>query len=376
MIGLLVLLMQSIPVQPTPVQPAPVQPARVPSTPQFEAVARAAAAARDSSSFDEAVKLYKKALELEPDWDEGWWNLGSIQYDRDKFAECTPAFERLAALKPDAALSWTMAGLCEYRLRDFDAALRSLLAAERLGFREPEELSRAARLHLAIVLTKSGSFEKAITTLTELTRIDRATPELMAVAGIAGIRRPWLPSEVPEAERDKVIKLGEAMGAGMELDSSGAVERFEIVVKAYPEDPDIHFRFGAFLMKQAPERGIEEIKRALALDPKHIPALVGLAMIYLRNGDPSNARSFGEKAVETSPGDFAAHIALGRALLESDDPAAAAVELAIAVKLAPDSPDAHFSLASAYSRLGRREDAAKEQKEFRRLRKLTDSAHQ
>ena len=61
-------------------------------------------------NFSTAFKLYKKALELEPDWDEGWWNLGSIQYDRDNFAERTPAFERLAALKPDAALSWTMAG--------------------------------------------------------------------------------------------------------------------------------------------------------------------------------------------------------------------------------------------------------------------------
>ena len=49
MIGLLLLLMPSIPVQPTPVQPA-----RVPSTPQFEAVARAAAVVRDSNRFDEA----------------------------------------------------------------------------------------------------------------------------------------------------------------------------------------------------------------------------------------------------------------------------------------------------------------------------------
>ena len=77
-----------------------------------------------------------------------------------------------------------------------------------------------------------------------------------------------------------------------------------------------------------------------------------------------------------SPVDFAAHIALGRALLESDDPAAAAAELAIAVKLAPDRRNAHFRLASAYSRLGRREDAAREQEQSRLPRKVIDSAYQ
>jgi tetratricopeptide (TPR) repeat protein len=345
------------------------------SSASFGALSSQAAAARDANRLDDAVALYNQALKLNPGWDEGWWNVGSIAYDEDKYSDCAPAFERLAALKPDSAPAWTMAGLCEYRLRRFDDALASLVHTERLAFNEPAELSRAARLHLAIVLSKTGNFEKAITTLTELTRIDRKTPEIVVAAGIAGVRKPWLPAEVPEPDRDKVLKLGEAMGAGMELDPKEAVNKFEIAVKAYPEDPDVHFRFGAYLMRQAPERGMEELERALALDPKHLPALVGLAMIYLRNGDPAKAKEYAQKAVNAGPEDFAGHIALGRALLESDGTAAAAGELEIAVRLAPENAEAHFSLATAYARLGRKEDAAKQQEEFRRLRKLIDSAH-
>jgi len=50
--------------------------------------------------------------------------------------------------------------------------------------------------------------------------------------------------------------------------------------------------------------------------------------------------------------------------------AQAATELEAAVKLAPASPEARLSLASAYTRLGRKEEAARELGEFRRLEHL------
>jgi tetratricopeptide (TPR) repeat protein len=343
------------------------------SAQSFDELSRRADEARDANRMADAVTLYKDALKLKPSWDEGWWNVGSITYDLDRFQECAPAFRKLTSLKPDFPPAWTMLGLCEYRLRDFDGALKSLGRVERLGFKEAPELSRAARLHLALVLIKTGSCEKAIVLLTELTRIDRKSPEIVVAAGIAGLRRPWLPSEVPEANREMVLKVGDAMGAAMELDPKGAIQKFEAAVHDYPGEADIHFRFGAFLMQQDPDRGIEEINQALKLDPTHVPALVGLTMIYLKRGEPQTAKEYAERAVKASPEDFAAHVSLGRALLADEDAAGAAAELEMAVKLAPESPEARFSLASAYSRLGRKADAAREHEEFRRLRKLVDS---
>src|SRR5215471_1883195 len=83
----------------------------------FQNLARQADAARDGKQLEKAVTLYQQALKLKPDWDEGLWNLGSIAYDLDRYAECAPAFHRLAGLKPDSAPAWTMSGLCEYKLR-------------------------------------------------------------------------------------------------------------------------------------------------------------------------------------------------------------------------------------------------------------------
>ncbi len=335
--------------------------------PSFDALAREAEQARNAQQFDRAISLYRQALRLNPGWADGLWSYGSIAYDRDRYAECAPAFHKLATLKPDSAPAWTMAGLCEYKLRDFGAALESLGHAEQLKFQEPPELAQAARLHFALVLIKTGSFEKALATLTELTRAYSKTPEIVVAAGIAGLRMPWLPSEVPEDRRQMVLKLGEAMAGAMEMDDKGAVARFEDLVREFPSEPNIRFRFGAVLMTQEEARGIEEIKKALELQPDHLPALVSLAVIYVKRGDAASALEYARKAVAAAPRDFGAHTALGRALLAANRPAEAAAELEAAVKLAPDNPEAHFSLASAYARVGRKEDAAREQAEFKRL---------
>jgi len=340
------------------------------SAPAFPALSKQAQTARDAHDLPKAFDLYQKALKLKPAWEDGLWNLGSIAYDLDRYRDCSAAFQKLTEIKPDGAPGWTMLGLCEYRQRNYGTALDALTRVEQLGFSETPELANAAKLHYALLLAKTGTFEKAITVLTDLTRTDKKTPEIAAAAGIAGLRRPWLPFEVPESEREMVYRLGDAMTTAMELDYKGANQKFEDLLKAYPNEPNVHFRYGALLYIQDADRGIDEMKKAIALAPDHVPALVSLSAISLKREDNKAALEYGERAVKASPGDFSTHIVLGRALLASEDPARAAAELEQALKLAPAVPEAHFSLATAYSRLGRKQDAAREQAEFKRLEQL------
>ena len=335
--------------------------------PDFETLARQAQQARDAKQLRKALDLYHQALKLQPKWDEGWWNAGSIAYDLDRYAECAPDFRRLAALKPDSAPAWTMAGLCEYKLRRYDAALESFSHVERLGYREPEELGRAARLHLALTLIKTEFFERAVTVLGELTKVDHGSPQIVVAAGIAGLRKAWLPSEVPESAQGLVMKLGDAMVSGMESDFKSATEKFEAAAREYPSEPNVYFRYGAFLNSQDPEKGIDQLKHVLTLEPEHVPALIALSAVFLKREELDTALEFGEKAVKAGPNDFATHIVLGRVLLAREQPARAAEELETAVKLGPANAEAHYNLASAYSRLGRKEDASREQGEFKRL---------
>ncbi len=344
-----------------------------PAANSFGELVDKANAARDAKHLDEALGYYRKALKIKPDWEEGLWNAGSISYDQDEYAECSPHFHHLAKLKPDLAPAWTMAGLCDYSLRDYGSALGSFRRAERLGFKEDSELAHSGKLHFALVLSKTGNFETALPVLGALVRSYKKTPEITVAAGIAGLRKAWIPSEVPEGSRDLVWKLGDALTSVMELDYKTAIAKFETASAEFPSEPNVHFRFGAYLMQQMPDRGIEELKKTLELDPGHVPALVGLTMIYLDRDDAKSALDYARKAVQASPGDFACHVALGRALLGIDDAAGAAKELETSVKLAPDNTVGHLNLATAYGRLGREDDARKEREEFKRLQKLIDS---
>jgi hypothetical protein len=80
-------------------------------------------------------------------------------------------------------------------------------------------------------------------------------------AGIAGLRKQWIPPEVPESDQDKVYKLDDAMAPVTQRDATGAMEKFEAAVRDYPQDPEIHYRFGAFLMEEEPEWGIQDLRR-------------------------------------------------------------------------------------------------------------------
>ena len=343
------------------------------STSAFDTLSQQAEQARDAKHLDKALNLYKKALDLKPDWQAGWWNAGSIAYDLNKYSECAPDFRRLAALKPDLAPAWTYEGLCEYRLRDYESAVKSLTQAQRLGFKEETELARAAMLHLALVLTKLGDPERAIVLLFDLSSTEKKTPEIIVAAGIAGLQKKWIPPEVPESEQDKVFKLGDAMATVMQQDAAGAMEKFAAAVRDYPQEPEIHYRFGAFLMEEDPDRGIQELKKTLELEPDHIPARVALARIYLKRDDSKAALSYAKEATKLAPGDFNTHVALGQVLLTTGDVAGAVRELELGVRLGPESSVAHYRLASAYAQMGRKSDAARERAEFERLRRLADS---
>ena len=80
------------------------------------------------------------------------------------------------------------------------------------------------------------------------------------------------------------------MAAAMELDYKGANQKFEELLQAYPSEPNIHFRYGALLYIQDADRGIEEMKKAIALAPDHVPALVSLSAISVEAGRSASAR--------------------------------------------------------------------------------------
>jgi len=82
--------------------------------------------ASQENRLDEAVALYGKALALRPSWPEGWWALGTLDYDRNAYQEAATAFQRAVALQPKAGSPRVMLGLCQFELGQDDAALKNI----------------------------------------------------------------------------------------------------------------------------------------------------------------------------------------------------------------------------------------------------------
>jgi Tfp pilus assembly protein PilF len=66
------------------------------------------------------------------------------------------------------------------------------------------------------------------------------------------------------------------------------------------------------------------------------------------------------KATQLNPKFADAYLGLGMSLLTEKNYADAVAPLEAAVKLEPGNPAAHYGLATAYSRTGRKEDAQRE----------------
>ena len=338
----------------------------------FDALAKRADAARDAGKTDEAVILYQKALHLKPDWRQGWWTVGSMLYDANRYQEGEQAFLPLTKLDPDKSPGWAMAGLCEFEIKHYRDALRNLQRAEKLGL--PPGLYDVNQYHVVLILILGRQFDSAIEIISHYASRGKDNPKLVEAMGIAALRRAVLPADVPPSDHDLVMALGRAMCDAAASRGREATAEFEVILANYPDAPQLHYLDGMVLLQSDPDKALAAFSQELAISPNHVQSLVSMAAEYVRRDDYKSALTYAVKAVDSAPDYFAAHAMLGKILVEGGfDVAMGIHELEEAVSLAPDNPQSRLTLATAYAKTGRKEDAAKQRKEFLRLRTATDA---
>ena len=144
-----------------------------------------------------------------------------------------------------------------------------------------------------------------------------------------------------------------------------AIAEYRILLQKAPSQAGIHYRIGALLLA-LPASGAnaqearKEFEAELKVDPQSAGAEYYLGELARQDGKPAEAIDHYSRAVQLYPRFAEAYFGLGRALLDSDATERAIPALEKAVELAPDNPTAHLALATAYQRLGRKADAARE----------------
>jgi cytochrome c-type biogenesis protein CcmH/NrfG len=334
----------------------------------------AATKARLAGRLDEAIAKYRHALQATPAWSEGWYFLGTIYYERNNAKGCADAFSRFVKLQPKVALGHAFHGLCLYNASDHTGALAALDRAERIGLPKDDPLTDIANYHAALLYTRDGNFEQALQMLSHFAQRKSVEPRLIELAGIASLRRPIAPADVPEEDRELIYRTGRAVMTAGARSAAEASVMFRELTSDFPKALNLHYVYGSFLLGAAePDAAIREFEAELNLQPGHLPTLVVLGLQYIKKHNYAEAVKFGEHAVRVAPENFTAQTVLGRALCEGgmDVPRGVAA-LEKAAMLEPTSPQVRIALASAYAKAGRNEDASRQRAEFMRLKKQAE----
>ena len=334
---------------------------------EFARFVKLADEAREAERFEEAVSLYGQALKIKPKWPDGWWYVGAIFYQKDLYPQARDAFQNLVALEPERGPAWAMLGLCLFQTGEYERAAIALQRGRSQGVNDNSELANVVRYHTALMYIRFEYFENAYDILNEFVRTGQESGKVVEAFGLTMLRMPFLPKEIPPPQREKVLIAGQAgyHMAARRLEQARAA--FDTLLTQYPNEPNVHYGFGVYMLSQDADVAMKEFKRELEISPNHFPSMVQMAFEYLKRDQFDEALPLAEKSVQLAPKLYAARNVLGRVLLELGQIDRSVKELEEGVKLAPSSPEMHFALARAYTRAGRKQEAAREREIFKKL---------
>ncbi|MEX2300396.1 MAG: tetratricopeptide repeat protein [Bryobacterales bacterium] len=331
----------------------------------FDELAARAKTAREAGRYDEAIGAYRQALAEKPEWAEGRWFYAVSLYEAKQFEDAAGAFESVTEVSPQTGAAWILLGLCQFQLERYKPALEHLTRGRAL--KANDDLLSTASYYLALLMNHYGEFEAATQLLLPFALKENASPTVIEALGLAMLRRTYLPPEIPAAERAKINAVGQAAFLSVAKTAGHGMAEMERLVEQYPDDLDIRFAYGSMLVRDEPDRAIEQFRKVLAGNPDDYLANRMLGTLLSKKRKFDEALQLLGKALELRPHSIAAQYQLAVATLATGRIEESRGLLEQIVQQTPEFTAARVTLATAYYRLGRKEDGDRERAAVREL---------
>lgn len=341
----------------------------------FDQVLQEAEKARDENRDEDAIRLFRRSLTEKPDSEEALWYLGTVLYEKERFAEARDVLRQFMTLRADAGPGWALLGMSEFRLREYPRALDHLQRAIALGIGDRKDLAQTVYYDVVILLDRFERYDDSMDMLQKMLASGTSDPSLVEPAGTAGLRLPYLPAEIPADQRDLVTLAGKAVIAVQTQHYQEADTEFKHLVTSFPNEPGVHFLRGAYLAQLHPNEAVPEFERELEISPFHVLARVRLAQQLITTGDFDRALSLAQQAIQLDPKRASAHMMAGEAMVAKGDASGGIKELETARESDSSIGRIHWDLLRAYAAAGRKEDADREKKEIEKLYHSDSSMH-
>ncbi|HEY1742928.1 MAG TPA: tetratricopeptide repeat protein, partial [Granulicella sp.] len=331
-----------------------------PQSDNFASLVSSADAARQQGDIPTAIALYRKAVEQNPNWPDGWWFLGILQYDANQYVPAQEALSRYLQLTPNAAPALALKGLCEFNTGEYAQSLQDLELGEAHGAASQPRNARIIFYHEALLLMQLGRFDEALGKFTILAGQGVDNQDLVVPIGLAGLRMHLLPKDVAPAQTPLLSSVGEAAVLLMNQNYDGSRQAFQAIFAQYPHLPNVHYLYGYLLFATKPDQAVEQFQEELAISPESANAHAMLAWTRGLQGDYAASLGDAAKAAAEDPALPMGQLVYGRALVETGDVTGGLPHLENVLRSEPGNLEAHLTLAKAYSKLGRSEEARQE----------------
>ncbi|HEY2469611.1 MAG TPA: tetratricopeptide repeat protein [Terracidiphilus sp.] len=271
--------------------------------------------------YVEAIKLYRRAMSLNPAMPGLRLNLGIALFKTGDYQQTISDLDPLLKAQPDDQRLNILVGMSQYGLEHFAEASPLLKQA---SDHDPENLTLLLTLAHSCLLSR------------QYPCVLDAYHRLIAL-------------NAESAEADMLV--GEALDEMK--DPEGAIREFRAAVVANPKEPNVHFGLGYLLWTKGQyQEAADEFRKELENDPHHVQATLYLADTQILMNQFDQARPLLEQIGKADPNIAMQHLDLGIVYIELDRKQDARTELETAVRLTPKNVKAHYRLAQLYRSMG------------------------
>jgi len=317
----------------------------------FESLARQATAAREQGNPAEAIRYYQQALQIHPEWEEGWWYVGTLLYDTNHFAEAISAFAKVVELDPKMGPAWSFLGLCAFEMKDYPAALAHLERGHELGSAQVPEIAKVAGYHLALLLIRKGEFDRATKLLSSEFVQGQVSDQVKIALGLAMLRVPLLPDAIDPSQDGRIATAGNIAVLFAQNQQEQALQAFQQALRDYPNTPNLHYAYGwALAAAGRMDEAQAQLPEEMRVSPRSALPYQALAAIQLQLNRPQEALKAAQEAVKLAPHSAPAYKALAESLQAAGKSNDAATALAKAAELGPEEPQEGARIAHLYER--------------------------
>jgi len=326
-----------------------------------------------ANQLETAAHEFREILRLDPNSAEAHANLGLIAFKQGEFAEAVPFFEAALKLKPSLWNAQAFLGLTHARLGHTSLAIP--LLEESFKHLQNTELRTQVGMDLIRIHQETNTLDQAVDTVRILQQSRPNDPEILYIAyrthsDLAAQAVAALVHAAPDSARMHQIM---AQASLSQDDFPGAIAQYRKVLGIDPHLPGIHYELGRVILANSQQEPARQEAQAafeaeLAANPRDANCEYELGEIYSLRSNLELASQHYLRAVELQPDLVDAHIGLAKVLTAMGQPGEALPHLLEAVRLDPENDVAHYRLAQAYRKLGRSQDADREQATFDRLR--------